>query len=89
MRLFGVYCALCFAAWGYAAQDLGGDAWQLEMKGDALQARELLQRAVEAAPDDPAALRAYAEFLDRHRDPAAREVYARLDAALVRAPGAP
>lgn len=85
MRLFGVFYTLCFAAWGIAAQDLGGEAWQLELKGDALQSRDLLQKAVDAAPDDPVALRSYAEFLDRHRNPSAREVYARLETALERA----
>jgi len=88
MRLFGVLCTLCITvsgpAQGSAAQDLGGEAWQLESKGEAVEAQARLQKAVEAAPNDAAALRAYAEFLDRHRDPAAREVYAKLAQALDR-----
>ncbi|HML18420.1 MAG TPA: hypothetical protein VK419_15425 [Bryobacteraceae bacterium] len=88
MRLWGVYCTLCFTAFGCAAQDLGGEAWAMELKGDALQARDLLQKAAESTPDNAAALRVYAEFLDRHGNPAAREVYSKLEAVLVRA-GAP
>ena len=37
-----------------------------------------------AAPNNPVALRAYAEFLDQHHDPAARENYARLSQLLQR-----
>ena len=76
MRLFGVLCTLCVTAlgpaWGSATQDLGSEAWQLETKGEGVEAQARLQKAVEAAPNDAAALRAYAEFLDRHRDPGAR-----------------
>jgi hypothetical protein len=69
---------------GVSAQDLTGEAWQLESRGEGQQARERLQKAAEAAPNNAPALRAYAEFLDRHRDPAARAAYARLDQALAR-----
>ncbi len=87
MRLSGVLCTLCITVTGAFAQsvsekDLSGEAWQLETKGEALQARERLQKAAES--NDPAALRAYAEFLDRHRDPAARKIYAKLDQTLAR-----
>ena len=64
------------------AQDFAGETWQLESKGDAIQARERLQKAADASPHDVTALRAYAEFLDRHRDPSARVVYAKLDQSL-------
>jgi len=89
MRLSGVLCTLCITTLGAIAQagveqDLGGEAWQLESKGEALQARERLQKAAGNSPNNAAALRAYAEFLDRHRDPAAREVYAKLDQLLAR-----
>ena len=83
MRLSGMLCTLCIATLGAMAQDSGGEAWQLEIKGEALQARARLQKAAESA-NDVGALRAYAEFLDRHRDPAAREVYSKLDQALAR-----
>ncbi|MBV9769701.1 MAG: hypothetical protein JOZ32_09040, partial [Bryobacterales bacterium] len=47
--------------------------WQLESKGDAVQARDYLQRAAQTGAPD--AQMAYAQFLDRHGDPAAREAY--------------
>ena len=84
MRLFGVLCAACVTILGTSAQDLGSEAWQLESKGEAVEAQARLQKAVEAAPNDAAALRGYAEFLDRHRDPAARGIYARLALVLER-----
>ena len=60
------------------SQDLTTSAWQLEARGDGAEARVQLQRAVETRPNDPLALQAYAEFLDRHRDPAVREAYDKL-----------
>lgn len=44
----------------------------------ALRTRAQLTRAAEANPKDPSAQRAYAQFLDRHGDPARRDVYERL-----------
>ncbi len=70
------------------AQEPGSEAWRLEMKAEAGQAREQLARAAAANPDDAAAVRVYAEFLDRHRDPAARAEYAKLSQVLKRS-GAP
>ena len=66
------------------------DAWTLETKGQAAEAQALLERAANATPANPAAIRAYAEFLDRYHDPAARRAYARLAQALdsSRAPAA-
>jgi hypothetical protein len=84
MRLSRVVMTFCIAGMGISAQDTAGEIWQMESKGDAMQALERLQKAADASPRDPAALRAYAEFLDRHRDPAARAVYAKLDQALAR-----
>ena len=60
----------------YCADDLHLRAWQMESKGDAAGAREFLQRASQSG--EPDALEAYAEFLDRHHNPAAREVYEKL-----------
>jgi hypothetical protein len=59
-------------------QDLTGESWKLEMRGDGAAAREQLRRAAENAPNDPLALESYAVFLDRHRDPEARNVYQKL-----------
>ena len=56
-----------------AADDFAAHAWQLENKGDAAEARDYLQHAAQTGSVD--AELAYAQFLDRHRDPAAREAY--------------
>ena len=81
-------CVTIGAGMKLAAQDsirdLAAETWQLEVKGQGQEAQARLQRAVEAAPNNAEALRAYADFLGRHRDPAARGIYARLDAALAR-----
>jgi len=62
------------------AQDVAGETWRLESRGEAQQAREQLKKA--SASGSAQALRDYAEFLDRHRDPEARAVYAKLEPAL-------
>ncbi len=82
MRFSRVVIGFCLAGWGISAQDTAGEIWQLESKGDALQALERLEKAAAASPNDAKALRAYAEFLDRHRDPSARAIYTKLDHAL-------
>ena len=64
------------------AQPILQQARQLERAGDAPRARQMLQRAVRATPNDPQILAAYAEFLDRYRDPGARGAYAKLLEAL-------
>src|SRR5712691_1415443 len=84
MRLWCVFAAGVAAAVGMVGQDFSGEAWQLEAKGDATEARDRLQRAVEGAPNNPLALQAYAEFLDRHRAPEARQAYTNLDQLLSR-----
>jgi hypothetical protein len=48
------------------------------MKGDGPGARALLHQSANSTPPNPEGLKAYAEFLDRHRDPAAAELYERL-----------
>src|ERR1044071_8398277 len=63
---------------GATGQNLSSQAWDLESKGDAAGARELLQRAAQSAPNDHAAVEAYAQFLDRHHDPAARAEWERV-----------
>ena len=78
---------LVFSAWA-TGQDLATQAWHLERGGDGEQALASLRQAAAAGPNDPVALRAYAEFLERHHDPAAREIYARLGQLLQRT-GAP
>src|SRR5579862_9367257 len=61
---------IVFAA---GADDFTSHAWQMESKGDAADARDYLQRAAQTGGVD--AQLAYAQFLDRHRDPAARDAY--------------
>lgn len=61
-----------------SGQDLASQVRGMEAKGNSAAARDLLAEAVRNSPNDPVALSFYAEFLDRHGDPAAREVYARL-----------
>lgn len=67
---------LVLAGVAFAADDLRLRAWEMESKGDAAGAREFLQRASQSGT--PEALEAYAEFLDRHHNPAAREAYEKL-----------
>src|ERR1700733_12840462 len=70
--LFGVGTFSCISiAW--AAEDFAVHAWQIESKGDAADARDYLQRASQTGGVE--AKLAYAQFLDRHRDPAARDAY--------------
>ena len=87
MRCYKAIAAAYVAVMGFAvhlgAQNLTsprlpGEAWKLEAKGEAGEARSQLQKATEGSPNDPLALLAYAEFLAHHRDPAARAEYARL-----------
>jgi hypothetical protein len=84
MRLWCVFAAGIAASVGIVGQDFSGEAWQLEAKGDALEARDRLQKTADAAPNNPLALQAYAEFLDRHRAPEARQAYTALDQLLSR-----
>src|ERR1039458_20541 len=55
---------------------------KMEASGDTMGARTALARAAQASPNSVAAWTAYAEFLDRYGDPAAREAYGKLIAAL-------
>jgi hypothetical protein len=55
------------------ADDFTAHAWQMETKGEAAEARDYLQRAAQTGGVD--AQLAYAQFLDRHRDPTARDAY--------------
>jgi len=74
------WMSLLMLSWGAAAgaQDVVGQARQLERAGDPLAARLLLQRAARSAPDSPEAQVAYAEFLDRYSDPETGAAYEKL-----------
>ncbi len=67
-----VFCVNCIAA----ADDLNLRAWQMETKGDPAGARDFLERTAQNGAAE--SLEAYAQFLDRHHDPAARDVYEKL-----------
>src|SRR5690349_17023845 len=58
------------------AQSPGTKAWQMESKGDAAGAREFLEKGAQSGSAE--SLEAYAQFLDRHRDPGARGAYEKL-----------
>jgi hypothetical protein len=64
--------------------------WTLEVRGQAAEAQARLEKAANATPVNAQAVRAYAEFLDRYHDPAARQAYSRLAQVLdtSRAPAA-
>jgi hypothetical protein len=82
MRLALVVAALqCWTISGWA-QSLDNEAWRLEIRGDSAQAQARLQQAAGANGAGAAALRNYAEFLDRYHDPAARAAYLRLAQSL-------
>ena len=83
----GLAVGLAFSAAQASAQDVAAEAWRLEKSGDGEQALGTLRQATVATPNDPVALRAYAEFLERHHDPAAREAYTRLSQLLQRTNG--
>src|SRR5215469_13148025 len=85
MRLAWVLVSLSLPASIGAAQSLAEEAWGLEVRGDAARAQARLQQAAAAPNAPPASIRAYAEFLDRYRDPGARPAYDRLAQALDRA----
>src|SRR5687767_11852349 len=76
MRLIApILIALCGILSGLQAQDIATQARELENKGDSRAARLLLQRSAQNASGDARALLTYAEFLDRHGDPGARQAY--------------
>jgi hypothetical protein len=78
MRVF-LSLALALSSYSVLAQTNDLDkAKALEKEGDALGARQLLQRAASGSSATIQTVKAYAEFLDRHRDPEARVTYEQL-----------
>jgi hypothetical protein len=80
-RVAVCWALLCAGAQG---QDLATRAWDLEKAGDAAGAERMLRQTAVGSPDSAAAQRAYAEFLERHRNPEARAAYEALAAVLER-----
>ena len=74
---------LTFGSLG-VADDSAARARQMEKEGDATGARHLLSQAAQTSSPDAATLTAYAEFLDRHRDPAVRPAYEKMLKSLTR-----
>ena len=60
-----------------AANETVDRAHQLEDTGDSAGARQTYARAVAATPGDAETLTGYAAFLERYKDPQARDVYRR------------
>src|ERR1039457_2181868 len=82
-------CLTALAVFGLALASTAlhgpqNQAREMEAAGEVAGARAALAQAVEAQPSSIPALNAYAEFLDQYGDPASRETYSRLLAALVR-----
>lgn len=70
-----IFCCVNYG--GLLGADIGQQAWELERKGDAGAARELLARSAKDASSNATDLIAYAQFLDWHGDSGAREAYER------------
>jgi hypothetical protein len=84
MRLALVLGGLGVVATGLTGQTLADEAWRLEARGEAAQAQSRLRQAAEGASANVASIRAYAEFLDRYRNPEALGAYTRLAQILER-----
>ena len=74
-RLTRLLAAIALTSGLLLAQDPIQQSWQLEMKGDATGARELLERLMQSAPGNYGYARAYAEMLERYRNPGTKAAY--------------
>ncbi|HEV2446596.1 MAG TPA: hypothetical protein VGS58_11760, partial [Candidatus Sulfopaludibacter sp.] len=83
MKVFsGVVVFVLSIAPGVRGQSNLDQLRQLESSGDRSAARAALAQAARSSPSNVAILTEYAEFLDRYGDPAARQEYSSLLAAL-------
>lgn len=78
-------CLLSVAA-GLLANEVIDRAHKYEDRGESAAAREIFSKALQAAPNDPELLSAYAHFLETYKEPGAREAYRR-SAALWKSAG--
>jgi hypothetical protein len=72
VRSTGLLLFLVSGLWASEAVDR---AHKFEDLGNSAAAREAFTKAIQAAPRDPELLNQYAAFLERYRDPQARETY--------------
>ncbi len=80
---FVVSFLLASSALGFAQDGgLAAQARQMESSGDSAGSLALLKRALQNSPGDVAVMTAYAEYLDAHRDPDARDAYEKLLGAI-------
>lgn len=77
---------LLWLAAGLLANEVVDRAHKYVDAGDSAAAREIFSRALQAAPNDPELLTAYAHFLEMYKAPGAREEY-RKSAALWKSAG--
>jgi hypothetical protein len=84
VKAFSVFAALIltFGSSVTRGQTDLGQIRKMESSGDTAGARAALAHAVQRSPGSIPALTEYAEFLERHADPGARDEYGRLVAAL-------
>jgi hypothetical protein len=80
----GAFALVLWAPVRVDAQDWATRAWELERRGQGGEAARLLRQAATNSPDSLAAQRAWAEFLERHRNPEARAAYEKLAQLLER-----
>jgi hypothetical protein len=78
MRAFPAIFASVWLVVSVLAQDIVTQARDLESQGDAAGALRVLREAAQQSPAIETNLLAYAEFLDRHNYPEARQVYEKL-----------
>jgi len=87
MKVRATFLAL-FLVSGLAASEAVDRIHKYEDSGNSAAARDAWIKAAKASPNDPEIAAGYAQFLERYRDPAAREAY-RKSATLLKAAGKP
>ena len=80
-------CLLLVAVATLPGQDVIMQAWQMELKGDGAGGRDLLKNVLQTTPDNTSYLRAYADMLERQRNPMALEAFEKLASAITKANG--
>src|SRR3974377_289646 len=78
MRISAVLVSFAFVLSSVALGQNIDSVRKMEASGDIAGARTALARAVESRPGDPAALSAYAAFLESYGDPSSRQAYAKV-----------